>query len=595
MTIRSLATALFAACLAQAAVEDGAAIYKTHCASCHESGASRTPTQAMLKKLPKESILTALQNGVMKAQGAGLSAAEKSAVAEYLGGAPKAAAAVSNTCASNPPLKNLDGWNGWGGGLSNSRFQDAEKAGVTAAGVPKLKLKWAFGFPDAITVFGQPALAGGRLFFGSSNGTVYSLDAATGCAYWTFRAPTTVRTAISVGTLPDGRYTAYFGDTHAAVYAVDAHSGELIWKTQVEDHKFARVTGAPKLVDGRLYVPVASGVEEMAAASPSYPCCTFRGSLVSLDAQTGKQEWKTYTLPDPPAQTGVNAAGHKKFGPSGASIWSSPTVDLTRRLIYVGTGNNYSDPGTPYSDAVLAFDMDSGSLKWAKQLTPGDTWNGGCITPDKKSCPEKPGEDTDIGASPILLKINGRDMLVVGQKSGVVYGIDPEKKGTIVWQQRIGKGGPLGGIMWGLAADNDQAYVPLSDFTGKPDEGGGMFAVRLTDGKVAWQTPAAKPACVGKAGCGPSQMAPATLIPGVVFSGSMDGHLRAYSTKDGSVVWDLDTLNNFETVNGVKAHGGSLNATGPVAGGGVVFFNSGYAQLGGMPGNVLLAFSVDGK
>ncbi|MGH9591532.1 MAG: PQQ-binding-like beta-propeller repeat protein, partial [Bryobacteraceae bacterium] len=402
-------------------------------------------------------------------------------------------------------------------------------------------------------------------------GRVYSLDARTGCQYWVFKASTTVRTAITVAAAPGGRYAAYFGDTNASVYAIDAQTGALLWKTHVEEHKMARITGAPKLVGDRLYVPVASGVEEMAAAQPSYPCCTFRGSLLALDAQTGKQIWKTYTIPDPPAQTGQSATGTKKFGPSGASIWDSPSIDLKRRLIYAGTGNNYSDPITPYSDAVIAFDMNTGSARWVKQLTPGDTWNGGCITPSKKGCPEKPGEDTDIGASPILTTVGGRDVLVVGQKSGVVYGIDPDNKGNVLWQTRIGRGGALGGIMWGLAAGGDRVYVPLSDYAGPvPDAGGGLFAVSIADGKVLWKAPPAKPACAGKQGCGPAQMAPATLIPGAVFSGSMDGHLRAYSTSDGAVMWDLDTLPEFTTVNGVKAHGGSLNATGPTIAGGMV-------------------------
>lgn len=528
----------------------------------------------------------------MKTQAAALSPSEKAALADYLGGAAEAGKPLSSACASNPSLTGIEGWNGWAGDLVNSRFQSVGKAGLTARDVPKLKLKWAFGIPDTISTFGQPVIAGGRLFFGSTSGTVYSLDAATGCAYWTFHAPATVRTAISLGVAKDGRIAAYFGDTHANMYSVDAHSGELLWKTQVEEHKYARVTGAPQLVEGRLYVPVASGVEEMAAASPSYPCCTFRGSLVALDAQTGKQIWKTFTIPDPPVSTGQAAAGTKRFGPSGAGIWGSPTIDLHRRLVYAGTGNNYSDPATRYSDAVIAFDMDSGSMKWVKQLTPGDTWNGGCITPEKKLCPEKPGEDTDIGASVVLVTVQGKDILVVGQKSGVVYGIDPGHQGEIVWQKRIGHGGALGGVMWGLAAERDRVYVPLSDIGLKPTDGGGLFALNVADGTLLWQVAPEKPACLPKPGCGPAQMAPATAIPGIVFSGSMDGHLRAYSTEDGKAIWDFDTLREFPTTNGVKAHGGSLNATGPTIAAGMMFVNSGYGQLGGMPGNVLLAFEV---
>jgi polyvinyl alcohol dehydrogenase (cytochrome) len=485
--------------------------------------------------------------------------------------------------------------------LMNTRSQPAKAAGLTAADIPKLKVKWAFAFPKTGVVYGQPTIADGVLFFGSGDGTVYSADARTGCVYWTFKAKATVRSAISIGAFGDGRFAAYFGDVNANVYAVDARAGELLWTAHADDHQVARVTGAPKLHAGRLYVPVSS-IEEVLAGSPSYACCTFRGSVVALDAKTGKQIWKTYSIPDPPSSTGKSTAGADRFGPAGASIWSSPTLDVKRKLIYVGTGNQYSDPPSKYSDAVLAIDMDTGSMKWSKQLTGGDGWNFSCMSPKKSSCPAEPGPDVDIGSSPILSAAGGgKDVLLVGQKSGIVHALDPDKNGDIVWQARIGKGGALGGIMWGSAADARTVYVPLSDFAaGKSgaeavENGGGLFALNIATGEKVWYAPPAKPGCAGKIGCSPSQMAPASLIPGVVFSGSMDGHLRAYSTATGEVIWDFDTLREFETVNGPSAKGGSLNATGPTIAGGMLFANSGYGALGGMAGNVLLAFSVDGK
>jgi polyvinyl alcohol dehydrogenase (cytochrome) len=303
--------------------------------------------------------------------------------------------------------------------------------------------------------------------------------------------------------------------------------------------------------------------------------------------------WKTYSIPDPPSTTKKNSAGTDLHGPSGAAIWSSPTIDVKRKAVYVGTGNNYSEPGTRTSDAVLAFDLETGSMRWSKQMNP-DVWNFSCSQPGKASCPETPDRDTDIGASPILRTLpGGKDVLLVGQKSGFAYGIDPDRRGEILWMKQLGKGGALGGVMWGLAADDDQVYVPLSDVM--PGPAGGLFALKIATGEQAWHWDPVTPACKGKAGCSAAQMAPATLIPGMVFSGSLDGHLRGYSTKDGAVVWDLDTLRDFETVNGVKAHGGSLNATGPTIAGGMMFVNSGYSQLTGMAGNVLLALTVDGK
>jgi len=580
-----------------AAAPDGQALFEKNCAICHkETADNRTPRLESLKRIPNAAIVTALETGSMKAQGAALSAVERQAIADFL--APRVVTstepAKANNCeAGAPALTNVNGWNGWSTDLINSRMQSAKDGGIRGEDLSKLKVKWAFGFPNAASVYAQPTVAGGRLFFGSGNGTVYSLDARTGCVYWTFKAPAQVRSAVTIAESPKGEFTAYFGDGQANVYALNAKTGELRWKTKIEEHKLAGITGSPKVYGGRVYVGVRSGAEEMMAANPKYECCTFRGSLAALDASSGKLAWKTFTIPDPPTSSKQNAAGTKMYGPSGAAVWSSPTIDVKRKAVYVGTGNNYSDPPTQYSDAVLAFDLETGSMRWSKQMNP-DVWNFSCSQSGKVSCPEKPDRDTDIGASPILRTLaGGKDVLLVGQKSGFAYGIDPDRKGEILWKTEIGKGGALGGIMWGLAADEDQVYIPLSDIF--PGPAGGMFALKIKTGEKVWSTPPPDPACKGKTGCNAAQMAPATVIPGVVFSGSLDGHLRGYSTKDGKVVWDLDTLQDFETVNGVKAHGGSLNAAGPTIAGGMMFVNSGYSQLTGMAGNVLLALTVDGK
>jgi polyvinyl alcohol dehydrogenase (cytochrome) len=200
----------------------------------------------------------------------------------------------------------------------------------------------------------------------------------------------------------------------------------------------------------------------------------------------------------------------------------------------------------------------------------------------------------DIGASTVLRSLpGGKDILLVGQKSGVMFGLDPDRKGEIVWQKQVSKGGANGGIQWGIAADQNNVYAPISDIF--PGPGGGLFALQIATGEKIWYAPPAQPACKGKRGCSAAQLAAASLIPGVVFSGSMDGHLRAHATADGAVIWDLDTVRDFDTVNGVKAHGGSMNMAGPAIADGMVFVNSGYNVMIGMPGNVLLALSIDGK
>jgi len=574
--------------------QDGAAIWKKSCAICHQaSSETRAPLPEALAKLPRQRILASLETGSMKEQGALLSAQDREAVASFLAAAPAKLETSTGLCAAGvEPRADSPSWNGWGVDMANTRFQPATMARLSLAEVPKLKLKWAFGFPNAVAAVAQPVLVAGRLYFGSMDGTVYSADPRTGCVYWTFKADAMVRTAISVGPIRAGRHALMFGDQKAQAYAIDSKDGALIWKTKVDEHPMARLSGAPKLYRSRLYVPVSSH-EEVSPASAKYECCTFRGSVVALDAESGKQIWKTHTIPDPPRPTKKNPAGVQMHGPAGAAVWLSPAIDVKRNALYIGTGNAYSDPETGYSDAVIAMDLDTGSVKWVRQLTGGDGWNFSCISPNKANCPASLGEDVDIGASPILKDLPGnRSVLLIGQKSAVVYALDPDQQGRILWQTRIGKGGAMGGIVWGMGADEQRVYVPLSDIRER-DNAGGLFAIRIASGERAWYAPPVTPACAGKPGCSKAQLAPPTVIPGVVFSGSMDGTLRAHDATDGAVIWEFNTLRDFETVNGVKARGGSLNATGPVIAGGMMFLNSGYGILGGMAGNVLLAFAAE--
>jgi polyvinyl alcohol dehydrogenase (cytochrome) len=591
---------------------DGARIYKEQCATCHGVANVRAPDRDALKAMTPESIVASLVSGTMAVQGQALSAAEKRVVAEFLSGKPFESgprpAAQNTACRSGPtPLHDpfaRPRWNGWGADLANSRFQPAAQAGIPADAVPKLRLKWAFGFPEGRLAYAQPTIAGGRVFVGSDRGVVYSLDSATGCTYWSHKAEAGVRTAITIGPLetakkaaPDaieGKFAAYFGDLRANVHALDAATGRLIWSVRVEEHQAARISGAPVLEGSRLYVPVSS-FEEAPAARPNYECCRFRGSLVALDATTGKVIWKTYTIAQEPQPVKKNAAGTQLWAPAGAAIWSAPTIDVKRRTIYVGTGNGYTEPAPATTDAVIAFDMDTGKVRWSRQLTPSDAFIIGCAPGgDNSNCPQTAGPDYDIGTSPILRTLpGGRRILLIGQKSGIAYGLDPDKDGAIVWQFRAGKGGALGGIEWGIAADDEQVYVPVSDVLAPPQEAGGLFALRLATGEKVWHTPAPKLECSGGRGCTGAQSAPATVIPGVVFSGSVDGHLRAYSTADGRIIWAFNTAQEFVTVNGVKGNGGSIDAAGATIAGGMLFTNSGYGQWRGMPGNVLLAFAID--
>jgi polyvinyl alcohol dehydrogenase (cytochrome) len=599
---------------------EGEALYRARCAHCHDAGLGRAPQTEALRQMPADRIWLALMSGTMSVQAEGLSDEQIRDLLGFLSSAPPPPPVASRGAACSAPSGALvdplakPHWNGWGVNPSQHRFQPAAMARLAPEDVPRLKLKWAFGFAGDVRAYAQPTVMDGRVFVGSAGGKVHVLDANTGCVHWTFDARFPVRTAISIGQGAAG-WVAYFGDQRANAYALDAQTGRLLWKTRVEEHRAAIITGAPALDGDVLYVPVASG-EEVFGASPSYPCCSFRGSVVALDAATGKMRWKGYTIRQEPQPVRKNAMGVQLSGPSGAAIWSSPTVDRAKRRIYVTTGDNYSDPPSDTSDAFLAFDMDSGELMWTRQMTAGDAYTVDCGGPNPINCPQANGPDLDFGSSAILIDLgNGRRALVAGQKSGVVHAIDPDRDGAILWQRRVGRGGVLGGVQWGSATDGENVYVALSDvvprlvssgtpgaqkpefgpghFRLAPDIGGGLFALRLATGEVVWHTP--HPGCGNVVGCSPAQSAAVTAIPGVVFSGGLDGHLRAYAAESGKIVWDVDTKREYATVNGVAARGGSLDGPGAVVVDGTVYVNSGYTKFGTIPGNVLLAFSVDGK
>jgi polyvinyl alcohol dehydrogenase (cytochrome) len=589
--------------------QDGQTLYRAHCATCHDnSGQTRAPARDVLRQLTPERILDALeaQSGSMLVQGLARTSAERRTLALYLSGKTFGTekpldmnqAACKQTAAFTDPLS-TPGWNGWSASPSNARFQNASSAGLDANRVSQLKLKWAFAYPGDVIAFAQPTIVGGRVFVGSAGRRVYSLDAASGCIRWAFTADAGVRSAISIGALAGSKtYVAYFGDLAANMYALDAATGKVLWKTQLDSHRAARITGAARLHEGRLYVPVAS-LEEASSGVSSYECCTFRGSVVALDATNGKQIWKTYTISDAPRPLGKTKEGVQQWGPSGAGVWSSPTLDVARKILYIATGDNYSPPASKTSDAIIALSMDTGKMLWVRQLTEKDAWNVGCMQPGLANCPKDAGPDFDFASSPILVDLpNGKHALIAGQKSGMVHALDPDREGEPLWQLRLGKGGVLGGIEWGPAADEKNAYVALSDVqldaAGQvsPKGGGGLFALRLTDGTQAWR--ADPPPCPeNRKGCSPGQSAAVSVIPGVVFSGSLDGHLRAYAASDGKVLWDYDTAQAFTTVNGVSGRGGAINGPGVTIAGGMVFVNSGYAFFGQMAGNVLLAFSID--
>jgi polyvinyl alcohol dehydrogenase (cytochrome) len=610
----------------------GMTLYQERCATCHMPAPppdNRAPSLSALRNLSPEAVLVAITTGPMAPNATGLADQQRRAIAEYLGGraigaSEKTAASVmTNQCRPTAMGDITKGprWVGWGGDVENSRLQPSKIAGLKKEDVPKLKLKWAFGVPNATAMYGQPAIAGGRLFVGTDNAVVYALHAETGCVYWSFQAGAAVRTAISVGAITGqagARYAAYFGDLNGAVYAVNAETGTLLWKQQADPHPVARITGAPALHRGRLYVPVTA-LEESVGSNPKYECCTFQGAIVAYDANTGAQIWRASVIAQPVARTTKTSIGTQLWGPAGAGVWSAPTIDTRTNSLYVATGDAFTAPAAPESDAIVAFDLDTGRRRWVKQMTPDDAYIYGCGgARQSETCPPNQGPDFDFGASPILRTLpNGRRVLTAGQKSGVAWGLDPDKDGAVLWEHRIGKGSVTGGIEWGGAADDQVVYYTNNDAFVGPTEAGGLAALRLATGERIWLTkpppcpsvapaaatpadPGAAPAAGGRgrggAGrggfgrCSLGQPAAPTLMPGVVFSGSMDGIMRAYDSKDGRIIWEFNTRRPFPTINGVEGNGGGINGPGPVIAGGILYVNSGYGAIGGIPGNLLLAF-----
>jgi len=585
---------------------NGETVYAQRCATCHDNPVDRIPPRAQLRRMTPEDIVAALTKGAMQIQASGLGEEEIHNVAGYLStrefGDAQAAAPKLNPCAKPGAAFDLKkpSWMGWGNGIDNTRYQP--KPALAAKDVARLKPKWAYAFTGRSAV-GQPTIVGDYLFVTHASGRVSALDAKTGCEYWNFETNSNVRTPVSVAALPhvageSVKYAAFFGTFSAIEYAVDAQTGSEFWHTKMDEHAVARLTGAATFHNGVLYVPVSSH-EEPAAAKENYPCCTFRGAVVAVDAVSGKVIWKAFGIPNEPAPLKINSAGTQMFGPAGGAIWSAPTVDAKRGLIYAATGNSYTDAETQGgTDSIVAFDIKTGKRVWASQATPKDSFLLGCPKgkESKGNCPQELGPDHDFGSSPMLRTLaSGKQILIAGQKSGIVFGLDPDDQGKIIWQTRVGKGGPLGGVEWGMAADLENAYVPVSDIGA--GEGGtpGLYALNLSTGKQLWAVPTPTVDCGWSNGrCKRAQAAASSVIPGVVFSGAFDAHLRAYATKDGTIIWDYDTSPAMDTVNGVRVEGGSIDATGAVIVDGMVYIASGYGNWGKM-GHLLIAFSVDGK
>ena len=587
--------------------ELGFIVFQQHCTACHGNPAiERAPTPAQLRGMAPERIFAALTTGLMKTVGDTLTDIERKKVAASLGGRPLGtdvagdARHMPNRCAPDTsPIDAAQGprWNGWGADLANTRFQPAEQARLEAGSVPSLRLLWAFGLPNSSSSYSQPTVVSGRVFVGADTGYIYSLDAKTGCVHWSFRAKAGVRNALTIGPIRgqgSTRSAVYFGDLLANLYALDARTGRLLWTRHVGQHYSNRITAAPAFHEGRLYVPVSSW-EGIAASAKDYPCCQSVGAVVALDANTGRQRWRAAVIPNAAKPLGPNAAGTMRYGPAGAPVWNTPTVDVARRRVYFGTGDATTFPAALTSDAVMALDMDTGKVAWTYQVFKNDSFLVGCpVNEPINNCPTVQGPDWDIPASIALRSVQGRDVLYVGTKPGDILALDPDHDGALLWRRNLtgpvlgdspvgsttGHAAQGNGVLWGGAFGADTAYFGLTR--------GGVAAMRMADGERQWLRAFEVPA-----GARAGNAAATTAIPGVVFVGGVDGILRALSPNDGATLWQYDTNRAFEAVNKVATKGGSVMSGGAVVVDGRVYVGSGFGVVGGVTGNAVLAFGVE--
>lgn len=611
--------------------------FENGCAVCHDNSPdgrpisggtapSGMPSRFDIQNMEAEALLAVLNRPIAAHQESERfriwdSDVYKRAVVELVTGKPfggvahRKASAMPNRC--DRPI-NLDdwedqpSWNGWDPGMGINRFASEDVGGITAADLPKMQLKWVFAFPDAgVANWSQPSVVGGTLYMTSDNFFIYALDARSGCVHWSYRAQTAVRGAVKVGPVdgvPGVRFGAYFGDMNGVVYGVNAETGEEMWTMRADDHPQAKITSAVRLdsTGERLYVPVASW-EEQPGSYVEYECCTFQGSVVAVDVTNGKKIWQTYPFPERPRPLNkTNSAGTPLFGPAGAGIWSSLTIDEKRRAIYAptgncnitehfGTGNVSFDGGA--CDSILAVDMDSGRKLWMTNLLPAssDRDEGGCGRGPERlvNCPgyiQGPGDDVNQA---IMVDLpDGRSVLLGVQESGRITALDPDDDGAVLWVAQAGDRLATNASGWGGASDGELFYRPLNF----RDTSGAVAAMRVTTGERVWYTELPKiEDCdlPGWGACSSGITAAATALPGAVLTGSSEGTLRAYASSNGGILWEFPTQQRYEAVNGVPAFGGAIGATSPTIVDGMMFMGSGYSIFGSKPGNVLLAFEID--
>lgn len=601
---------------------DPVAVFKANCSQCHEHPETKAPPVENLRRLPAQKIWQAMEFGIMQPMAGNLTSEERLQLAKWLAAeedAKRNAWLQARACPSETPAP-LTGEENWGMGRNNGRNPGGVR--IHAGNVDRLELQWSIALPAVNSMRSLPVVTANTVYLGGQDARLLALDRASGCVRWSLDVNSAVRTALTLERTPDGINTLFFADELGTVYAVDAVKGVVRWKKPVKTHPTSIISGSPAYHDGRLFVPI-SLFEELVAANPKYECCRAHGGIVALDAQTGEQAWYFGTTKEA-EPVGVSAAGTAMFGPSGAAVWSRPTVDVRRGVIYIGTGDNVSLPATANSDSIIAVEMATGKPRWVFQALARDAWNLACMF-EGPNCPQDSGPDFDFGASPILVtdaKGAGKgDLILAGQKSGEVFALDPDNGGAPVWRRHLAPDpsqvGANGGIHHGMASDGRIVLVPISTVAksssidaSRPS----VHAISVHGGKLAWShefsrgcavDPADIPGDLGgtsdqgaKRSPWPAcsfffaPSAPPTLAGGLAYVPTLDGKVHILDAATGKELRILETNRPFATSNGVEGHGGAIDAGGVLVNGDQVIVGSGYSMFGQIPGNVLLVYGL---
>ncbi len=588
----------------------GRAVYEKTCSTCHATPVNaRAPTLVGLQVMTPQRLREVIsEGGIMAPMAAGLSEKEKADLIAWLT-AGQATAPASWTdaimCSAEKRAVSASATvvsGGFGVDGAQTRSYTSTQAGLKKADLGNLEVAWAIAFPGQGSGTGASILSDGTMFV-TGGQKVVALDAATGCAKWTYAASS--RNTPAIGEIGGKKVIAF--SVGRDIHVLDAATGALVWKAsgQPVNGTGGAVRGGVIFARDKIVVPLsASGVAS--GANPKSECCSGHGSVVVLNAKDGSHAWEWHTMKEPEYNGQVSSAGVKQKGPSGAPIWSVPVYDAKRNHIIVTSGENTSHPGTDTSDAVIAIDLDTGKVAWQYQAMAADVWNMACDVESGKNGPNCPvlfggdGRDYDFGAGAVVTSAGGKDIVLAGQKSGHAWALDANT-GKVLWSQRVGEGTALGGVHWGITTDGTNMIVPINDPLISPDpkfvSKAGLYAFNLKTGKPAWSF-AAKPDCAGErnklvTNCETRYgfSAAPLVIDGAVVGATLGGQVYVLDSKTGAVINKLDTIGPQKTLNSaVAGKGGSIDSHGVSAGFGMIFVNSGYGSFSQTPGNVLIAY-----